>query len=151
MPDLDLTIGGRLFNVTCQPGQEDHLRRAARLLDEQAAPLASSGMRLSEARLMLLAGLMLSDRTIELEERLAATEARLAEIEARPAPEPVRIEVPVETMVEVPVIPRRLIERVAQLAAEAEAIAAAAEERATALADAEGEEDILAAAEALRA
>lgn len=150
MPELDLSIGGRVFRMACQPGEEGHLRTAAAILDAEAAPLAAQSARMPEARLLLMAGLMLADRMAGAEDtasraaaRVAELEARVAELEARPAPEPVQVEtivekiveVPVETRIEVPVVPRMMIDRMAQLAAEAESLADAAEERAGELAD----------------
>ncbi|MFC0281666.1 cell division protein ZapA [Falsigemmobacter intermedius] len=147
MPELDLSIGGRVFRMSCQPGEEGHLRTAAAILDAEAAPLMSQAGRMPEARMLLMAGLMLADRlaghedqTAQARRRIEELEARLAELEARP-PEKVDVvvekivEVPVETRVEVPVIPRSLIDRMAELAAEAESMADAAEERAGELAD----------------
>lgn len=142
MPELDLSIGGRVFRMACQPGEEGHLRTAAAILDAEAAPLAAQGARMPEARLLLMAGLMLADRMAGAEDtasraaaKVAALEARIAELEARPAPAAEQVEVIVEKIVEVPVVPRLMIDRMAQLAAEAESLADAAEERAGDLAD----------------
>jgi cell division protein ZapA len=119
MPDLDITIGGRSFQVTCQPGEEQFLQAAARMLDTEAQPLLVQLGRLPEARMLLMAGLMLADRTAALEEELRAMKAHAASLEARPAPPPT----------EVPVIPAAVTETLAEIAARAEALAAAVEER----------------------
>mgnify|MGYP001764922852 CR=1 FL=1 len=55
-------IGGRGFQVSCQPGEEHFLRTAAQMLDAEAAPIVTQMGRLPEARLLLMAGLMLADR-----------------------------------------------------------------------------------------
>lgn len=134
MPELDLSIGGRVFRMACQPGEEAHLRRAATLLDAEAAPFSGQSARMPEAKLLLVAGLMLADRfaaqqdqAASLSARVAALEAEVAALQARPAPAPERVEVPV--------VPKALMDRLAELAAEAEAIADVAEERAGELAD----------------
>src|SRR6056297_1346269 len=95
MPDVTVTIGGRDFAVACQTGEEAFLRTAAQMLDEEASSLVSRIGRLPEARMLLMAGLMLADRTAAYRERAQAAEARLAEIEGLPPPEPERVEVPV--------------------------------------------------------
>lgn len=136
MPELDITIGGRAFQVACQPGEEDFLRAAAALLDAEAAPLAAHAGRMPESRLLLMAGLMLADRFAGVEDQLRRAEARLRDLESRPAPQPERVEVPVEVRVEIPVVPQAVLDRLASMAAEAEALAEALEERAGALADA---------------
>lgn len=121
MPDLEITVGGRPFLVSCQPGEEHFLRAAAAMLDAEAQPLITAMGRLPEAKMLLMAGLMLADRTAAVEDELRQLKARLAELESRPAPEPVRIEVPV--------IPPQVAETMAEIAARAEALAARMEER----------------------
>lgn len=130
MPELDISIGGKVFQVACQAGEEHFLRAAAAMLDAEAAPLVAQGARMPEARLLLMTGLMLADRMAGVEEKLRLAEARIAELDARPAPAPERIEVPVEIRVDVPVLPAGLLDRVAGMAAEAEALAALLEDRA---------------------
>ena len=124
MPDLDITIGGRGFSVSCQPGEEHFLRAAAAMLDSEAQPLVASMGRLPEARLLLMSGLMLADRTAAVEDENRQLKARLAEMDSRPLPEPTRVEVPV--------IPPQVTETLAEIAARAEALAARIEERASA-------------------
>lgn len=124
MPDLDVTIGGKVFTVSCQPGEEHFLRGAAQLLDAEAAPLMSAMGRLPEAKMLLMAGLMLADKTAALEDELRQTREKLAALEARPAPAAERVEVPV--------IPVQITETLAELAARAEAAADRAEELARA-------------------
>ncbi|TPE48508.1 cell division protein ZapA [Amaricoccus solimangrovi] len=83
MPELLLEIGGRMFEVACEPGQENSLHRAARLLDTEATKVETAIGRQPEKRTLLLAGLMLADTTSSLEDRLAATEDRLRSAEER--------------------------------------------------------------------
>lgn len=122
MPEVEIQIGGRPFRVTCQPGEEHFLSSAAQMLDAEAQPLLAQMGRLPEARMLLMAGLMLADRTAAVEDENRGLKARLTEMEARPAP--------VAERVEVPVIPSTLKETLAELAARAEAVAAQVEERA---------------------
>jgi len=126
MAELDITIGGRVFSVACQEGEEHFLQTAAAMLDTEAQPLVTQMGRLPESRMLLMAGLMLADRTAAVEDELRALKTRLAELEARPAPEPLRVEVPV--------IPPRVSETLAEIAARTEALAADIEEKSAALA-----------------
>ncbi|MDR5651326.1 cell division protein ZapA [Ruixingdingia sedimenti] len=121
MPEVAITIGGRSFQVACQPGEEGFLQSAAALLDAEAAPLVQQMGRMPEGRMLLMAGLMLADRMAGLEDQLRGALARVAELETRPAPAPERIEVPV--------IPAVVVETLAEIAARTEALAQAAEER----------------------
>jgi len=129
MPEVQITIGGRSFEVACQAGEESFLQSAAALLDNEASTLVSQIGRLPEARMLLMAGLMLADKTAGLEEKLKTVQARLddsqnqiSELKAKPAPEP--------TKVEVPVIPQTLLDSMAELAARSESLADEIEERA---------------------
>jgi cell division protein ZapA len=115
MPEIDITIGGRGFRVACQPGEERFLQAAAAALDREAQPLVAQLGRLPEGRMLLMAGLMLADRTAALEDELAQLKVRLAEAEARVVPEP--------KTVEVPVVPRGVTDTLAEIAARAEALA----------------------------
>ena len=78
MPEIKLTIGGRDFEVACEEGEENFLTDAANLLNSESQKLLSQLGRLSEPRMLLMAGLMLADRMINLEKSLAERE-RLVE------------------------------------------------------------------------
>lgn len=94
MPEVEISIGGRVFDVACQEGEEHFLRAAAKLLDNEASALSQQMGRLSEARLLLMAGLMLADKMSGLQDKhdairemLATQEQLIAELRAQsPAP-----------------------------------------------------------------
>lgn len=124
MAELEITIGGRSFMVACQEGEEHFLRTAAAMLDTEAQPLVTQMGRLPEARMLLMAGLMLADRTASVEDQLRVLKARVEELENQPAPEPQRVEIPV--------IPPQIPETLSEIAARAEALAAKVEDKARA-------------------
>lgn len=122
MPEVQIEIGGRSFDVACQDGEEHYLHAAARMLDEEASVLAAQIGRIPEERMLLMAGLMLADKTAsvqdklsELEDRMAEKEAELAQLRDAPTPEPTRVEVPV--------VPEDMTDALAEIAARAEALA----------------------------
>lgn len=127
MPQVDITIGGRQFEVACQSGEEPFLRSAAEMLDAEATTLSEQIGRMPEARMLLMAGLMLADKTAGLEDRLREAEERVAELEAeverRPQTVEVPVEVPVEVRVEIPVIPQEVRQLFVDVAEETEALA----------------------------
>jgi cell division protein ZapA len=127
MPEVTIRIGGRSFDVSCQEGEDIYLQSAAKMLDDEAQVLSDQVGRMPEARMLLMAGLMLADKTAAFEDRTRELEAELAQLRAIPKPAPERIEVPV--------VPTALTEALAELAARAEAMADAVEERAAAVAD----------------
>lgn len=129
MPEVTIHIGGRGFEVSCQEGEDSYLHSAAKMLDDEAQVLSDQIGRMPEARMLLMAGLMLADKTAAVEDRIKEVEAvlaereqtlvereqELAELRAAPAPEPERIEVPV--------VPPLVTESLAELAARTEALA----------------------------
>ena len=86
MPELDITIGGRTFLVACQPGEEHFLRSAAAMLDSEAQVLVGQMGRMTDARLLLMAGLMLADKTAALEDELREQKVKVAASAAQEAP-----------------------------------------------------------------
>lgn len=121
MPELEVQIGGRSFHVACQPGEEHFLRAAAQMLDTEAKPIVSQMGRIPEARMLLMAGLLIADKAAGFEDELRRLRDQLAELEARPQPARERIEVPV--------VPPQLAESLAEIAARAEALADRLDER----------------------
>lgn len=128
MPEQTIVIGGKEFQVACQEGEEHFLLSAAKLLDAEAEVLLQQIGRMPESRMLLMAALMLADRTAGLEDQLRETRAHLAaretEIEtlaARPAPPPQRVEVPV--------IPAAVADTLAEIAARTESLADRVEDR----------------------
>ncbi len=129
MPEVTIHIGGRGFDVSCRDGEEPFLQAAAKLLDDEAQVLSDQLGRMPEARMLLMAGLMLADKAAGQEDRVQAAEAKLAAVEAElnllrnaPQPEPERIEVAV--------VPPSVTDTLAEMAARAEAMAAVIEEKA---------------------
>lgn len=110
MPDIEITIGDRKFFIACRPGEEHFLNAAAKMLDSEATPLQAQMGRLPEARMLLMAGLMLADRTASVEDELRQTKAKLAEFQGQSAPQ--------------------ATDTLADLAAQAEALAELIEQRA---------------------
>jgi len=129
MPEVTIQIGGRGFDVSCQEGEESYLHAAAKMLDDEAQVLSDQIGRMPEARMLLMAGLLLADKTAAAEDQIKEVEAelasRLAELETlrnAEGPPPERIEVPV--------VPESVTDTLAELAARAESLAAEVEEKA---------------------
>ena len=123
MPDVSITIGGRQFEVACQDGEESFLKAAAEVLDGEARLLTDQVGRLAENRMLLMAGLMLADKTVALEAAAGSSKQKLED--ARTAARVAASTPPAR--VEVPVVPEKLVDTLAELAARAEALAEKAE------------------------
>lgn len=85
MPEVAIEIAGRAFTVSCGEGEEPQLRKAAALLDGEAGAVGAAAARLTDTRLLLMSGLMLADRMLDLAVRLETAEAKLGAAEARAA------------------------------------------------------------------
>ena len=111
MAEVECTIGHKEYRIGAQDGEESLLKRAAAVLDGEARQILEQAGRVPEARLLLLAGLMLADRFATLEDRAEKAERLAARLQANPP------------RVEVPVIPSDLKEAMAEMAARAESLA----------------------------
>jgi len=83
MPELTIEIGGSVFEVACEPGQEPSLARAAQLLDAEAQRVLEAIGKSTEKRMLLLAGLMLADTMTAVEDRCSGLEDRIRAAEER--------------------------------------------------------------------
>lgn len=129
MPQVEITIGGRSFEVACQDGEEPFLRSAAKMLDTEASALSTQIGRMPEARMLLMAGLLLADKTAALEDKVREVEGRLEEMAYNTEMRAKREAEAGPARVEVPVIPPEVLEMLAEVAAQTESLAEAAEEK----------------------
>ncbi|MEQ6247785.1 cell division protein ZapA [Sulfitobacter sp. HNIBRBA3233] len=128
MPEVKISIGGRHFDVACQEGEESYLHAAAKMLDDEAQVLNDQVGRMPEARMLLMAGLMLADKTASVEDKIVEIRAELAEREAEL--HGLRNRVVEPERIEVPVVPQSVTDTLAEIAARAEALAAEVDEKA---------------------
>ncbi len=127
MPEVKISIGGRNFDVACQEGEESYLHSAAKMLDDEAQVLADAVGRMPEARMLLMAGLMLADKTASVEDKIVEVRAELAEREAEL--EGLRNVVVEPERIEVPVVPQSVTDTLQEIAARAESLAAEIDEK----------------------
>ena len=90
MPDLKVLIGGRNFNISCNPGEESAAQESANLLNHEAELLHAQLGRLPEDKMLLLSGLLLGDKIralkheqSALEEALSDTQSKVNELKSR--------------------------------------------------------------------
>ncbi|WP_296417532.1 cell division protein ZapA [Pseudooctadecabacter sp.] len=130
MPQVEIKIGGRSFEVACQDGEEQFLMTAAAMLDVEASSLSTQIGRMPESRMLLMAGLLLADRTAGLEDKVREAESRLAQAQAQLGSAGSAVAEPERVEVEVPVVPAQSIEALQAIAAQAEELADAVEAKA---------------------
>jgi cell division protein ZapA len=72
--ELALTINNRGYTVSCDDGQEAHLTNLAAHLDQLVQDLVSQVGQVGEARLLVMASLMVADELAEAYDRIAELE-----------------------------------------------------------------------------
>ena len=67
MTELEISIGGRSFSVACDNDEQEKVRQAAALINEEADAIQAQLGRLPESKMLLLSALMIADRLADLE------------------------------------------------------------------------------------
>ncbi|MAW53589.1 MAG: cell division protein ZapA [Geminicoccus sp.] len=61
MGQVRITLNGRGYDIACDDGQEEHVMRLANALSERVNQLVTANGQVGEARLLLMAGLLMAD------------------------------------------------------------------------------------------
>lgn len=77
MAEVSVTINGRVYRMACDPGQEDHLARLGRELDQRISQLRDSFGEIGDTRLAVMAAIMVADELAELKRRLRAADQEI--------------------------------------------------------------------------
>lgn len=78
MAHVTVTILGRQYRMACEDGQESHLERLARDLDQRIDQLRGSFGEIGDDRLLVMAALTISDELDEATQRARRLEGELA-------------------------------------------------------------------------
>src|SRR5881227_3501548 len=81
MPQITVTINGRQFRMTCEEGEEAHLRALAEEVDQRISRLRERFGEIGDTRLTVMAALTLADELSDTRERLQRVEAELAKLQ----------------------------------------------------------------------
>jgi len=77
MAEVSVTINGRVYRMACDPGQEDHLARLGRELDQRIGQLRESFGEIGDTRLAVMAAIMVADELAEMKRRLRGAEQEI--------------------------------------------------------------------------
>jgi cell division protein ZapA len=77
MAEVSVTINGRVYRMACDPGQEDHLARLGRELDQRISQLRDSFGEIGDTRLAVMAAIMVADELAELKRRLRTADQEI--------------------------------------------------------------------------
>jgi cell division protein ZapA len=87
MSEVGVTVNRHPYKITCDEGQEPRIRRLAQYVDARVGEFVKSVGQVGEARLLLLAALVIADELSDANEALQQerSQARAAETEAADA------------------------------------------------------------------
>jgi cell division protein ZapA len=80
MAQVIIQINGRNYTMQCDDGQEDHLRRLARMIDEEITNIRNAVGSIGDLRLLIMASLVIADRLVETERQVAWLEEQLEDL-----------------------------------------------------------------------
>lgn len=83
MAEVNISINGRVHEISCDNGQEGRVVDLASYIDQRLQQIARSGAAYNDAHLLVLTALVLADELFETREKLAA-------VSAAPAAAPVK-------------------------------------------------------------
>ncbi len=67
MTELEILIGGRVFSVACDNEEQEKVKKAALVINEEADAIQTQLGRLPESKMLLLSALMIADRLADME------------------------------------------------------------------------------------
>ena len=79
MAQVEVTVNGRQYHVACEDGKEEHLLELADYLNRNVAQLVQSIGQVGEARLMLMAGLLIADELFDSRDSIIKMESEFAD------------------------------------------------------------------------
>ncbi len=82
MAQVQVTIDGKLYRMSCDDGQEEHLTQLAEMLNSKVSAMKLSFGEIGDMRLTVMAAITLADELAETKQRLADRESEIAGIAA---------------------------------------------------------------------
>jgi cell division protein ZapA (FtsZ GTPase activity inhibitor) len=91
MPQVSLTLNGRVYRFVCEPGEEDHFLTLAHYLQAKVETVRSQFGKVGDERILAMAALLVTDELFEARAVQAAEPAPAQQRMALPrAPRPPR-------------------------------------------------------------
>ena len=84
MADVSVPVNGRSFTISCDDGQEARIRRLAQYVDAKVAEFVAEVGQVGEARLLLLAALVIADELSDANDVLEQERRRAGSAEISP-------------------------------------------------------------------
>jgi len=84
MAQVTVLVNGRNYTLACEDGEEEHLTALAAFIDGRVAELGRSIGQVGDARLMLMASLVVADELAVAHERAEELEHEIEELKQKP-------------------------------------------------------------------
>ena len=65
MPQVDVHVNGRRYQIACDEGQEEHLTQLAEYVDKRVQELVGAVGQVGDARLLVMTSLLVADELSE--------------------------------------------------------------------------------------
>ena len=82
MGEVNITISGRNYGISCQDGQEERVHNLGEYVDQRLKSISQAGAATSENHLLVLTALMLSDEVFDLRENVGTQTEQLQSAQA---------------------------------------------------------------------
>ena len=80
MAQINLTVNGRVYRMACDDGEEDHLIQLGARFDQAIDELRGALGEIGDQRLMVMAGILMTDRLDDAERRVKRAEQDVREL-----------------------------------------------------------------------
>jgi len=78
MGSVQVTINGRSYSVACDDGQEAHVTRLGTYLEQKVGQLVKAVGQVGDARLLVMASLMITDELVDTDQALTQLKGLVA-------------------------------------------------------------------------
>ena len=80
MSEVEINVGGRKYAIACNPGEESDVIAASEELDKEAKNMINAIGKVSDVKLLLMSGLMISGRLKTIEKELSTKNEQILEL-----------------------------------------------------------------------
>jgi cell division protein ZapA len=92
MAQVNLTVNGRVYRIACADGEEDHVTALGLRFEEAIKELRNAMGEIGDQRLMVMAGILMTDRLDDTERRLKRSEQEIGQLKDSRADSSMRLE-----------------------------------------------------------
>ena len=81
MSEVEISVGGRIYTIACNPGEEKDVLQASEKLDKEAEHIVKSIGKVADVKLLLMAGLMIAGRLKTVEKEVSLKLEKISELQ----------------------------------------------------------------------